>query len=272
MNCSASEISEELLKCLKLSNLNYVISEKPFSVEIKIKKSFVKEFPAPQEGFQKQVKNLMQKIKPTPLHQLPSTKIPRKSLPVEPSSSRQNQYQNRDHPPNKPSHIIPKLPPMNLNPYFPNDTINYPSDHIKKEPSLPMEQKSNMLPDANLATTQLMENQLTNSDAKIPPPNLKLPRNTFPCLLTNSTIMNSQSIKPLKLQPPAPNSTASLADTQRTPPHRSSSSRRKSASPPTSPPGFPVPTSPSIFDEERFDTYKNFTLEEFLYLMKIADD
>ena len=39
---SASEICEQLIQKLRQSNLNFVLTESPFSVEIKIKKSFVK--------------------------------------------------------------------------------------------------------------------------------------------------------------------------------------------------------------------------------------
>lgn len=285
MNYTASEISEEILKCLKLSNLNYVISEKPFSVEIKIKKSFVKEFPAPQDSFQTKVKTLMNNITSSSSTQS-SMKIPAKSSPIYPAQMKQSQNQKRDPPANisMSSENFTNLPPMNLNPPLPMYyNSNYPGSNINLvEASLVMKQKSNRLPNTNLASTQLNENHSTSPDLRNFPTSLNFPKNYSSFILTNSTNhnpMNSQSIKPLKLQPPAPSTTASLASPkspcgQRTPTRGSPPSRREPAcpTPPSSPPGFPVPTSPSIFQEERFDTYKNFTLEEFLYLMKIVND
>ena len=64
MLASASEISDQLLQCLKLSNLNYKISENPFSVEIKIKKKYIKEFSDPKEGFKSELDSLLTKVKP----------------------------------------------------------------------------------------------------------------------------------------------------------------------------------------------------------------
>ena len=63
MAYSAADISDQILQCLKLSNLNYKISENPFSVEIKIKKKFVWEHSAPQEAFHKDVQSKVTKIK-----------------------------------------------------------------------------------------------------------------------------------------------------------------------------------------------------------------
>ena len=47
----AADVSDKLLQYLKLSNLHYVVAETPFSVEIKIKKKFVKDFLGPQPSF-----------------------------------------------------------------------------------------------------------------------------------------------------------------------------------------------------------------------------
>ena len=46
------ELYDQILKHVKNSNLNFVIAETPFSLDIKIKKKFVRTFSAPAKTFQ----------------------------------------------------------------------------------------------------------------------------------------------------------------------------------------------------------------------------
>ena len=50
-NITPEDVSDKIISFLKLSILNYLVTESSFSVEIKIKKNFVKEFSRPKPKF-----------------------------------------------------------------------------------------------------------------------------------------------------------------------------------------------------------------------------
>ena len=51
MASTAQELCDQILKYVKISNLNFVIAETPFSLDIKLKKKFVTSFSEPANPF-----------------------------------------------------------------------------------------------------------------------------------------------------------------------------------------------------------------------------
>ena len=152
------DICDQILKNVKLSNLNFVIAETPFSLEIKIKKKFLRTFSDPAQALKPssylnhsriESSNINQSVKQA--MKFPSTMSmnPSSFLYMNPTSSLSMNHNPSRQPMKKPTLPIENKGTMSINPTS-SQSITFPSTLPTSTSSNQSTSYSNILPKTQL--------------------------------------------------------------------------------------------------------------------------